>query len=166
MMEPIDVTQLLESPGDYRDVRIEEAVDDLKLGLVEIDLPVLAALRLENVEDGIFVTGTLSGRAELTCARCLKPFEDDFGVEVRDMFSQDPGDDDYEITELGSIDAEPMVRDAVLLAMPFSPLCREDCKGLCPRCGGDKNLEECGCPEQVSDPRWAALEKLVDNSNN
>jgi len=162
-MEPIDVSALLESPGEYRDVRIDKAVDELKLGLVEIDLPVLATLRLENVEDGIFVTGTLSGRAELTCARCLKPFEDDFGVTVREMFSADPGDDDYEISELGTMDPEPMVRDSVLLAMPFSPLCREDCRGLCPRCGGDRNLKECECPEQAADPRWAALEKLVDN---
>lgn len=165
-MQPIDVSELLDSVGEYRDVRIEEAVDELKLGLVEIDLPVLAALRLESVEDGIFVTGTLSGRAELTCARCLKPFEDDFGVNVREMFSADPGDDDYEISEPGSMDPEPMVRDSVLLAMPFSPLCREDCKGLCPRCGADWNLEKCECPEQVSDPRWAALEKLVDNGSN
>lgn len=165
-MQPIDVSEILDSVGEYRDVRIEEAVDELKLGLVEIDLPVLAALRLESVEDGIFVTGTLSGRAELTCARCLKPFEDDFGVNVREMFSPDPGDDDYEISELGSMDPEPMVRDSVLLAMPFSPLCREDCKGLCPRCGADWNLEKCECPEQVSDPRWASLEKLVDNGSN
>ena len=165
-MDPIDVSELLGSVGGYRDLRLNEAIDGLKLGLVEIDLPVLAVLRLENVEDGIFVSGTLSGRAELTCARCLKPFEDDFGVDVGEMFSSYPGDDDYEISELGSIDPELMVRDAVLLAMPFSPLCREDCRGLCPRCGGDRNLKECACPEQVSDPRWAALEKLVDNSNN
>jgi len=165
-MGPIDVSELLGSVGGYRDLRLIEAIDGLKLGLVEIDLPMLAVLRLENVEDGIFVSGTLSGRAELTCARCLKPFEDDFGVDIGEMFSSRPGDDDYEISELGSIDPEPMVRDAVLLAMPFSPLCKEDCRGLCPRCGGDRNLKECACPEQVSDPRWAALEKLVDNSNN
>lgn len=164
-MDPVDVNELLETTGGYRDVRLSAAVEGLKLGLVEIDQPVSAVLRLESVEDGIFVSGVLSGRAELTCARCLKPFEDDFGVEVGDMFSADPGDDDYEISELGLLDPEPMVRDAVLLAMPFSPLCKEDCKGLCPRCGGDRNLQECACPEQESDPRWAALEKLVDNSN-
>jgi uncharacterized protein len=165
-MGPIDVSELLDSVGAYRDVRLKESVDGLKLGLVEIVLPVVAVLRLENVEDGVFVSGRLSGRAELTCARCLKPFEDDFGVDVGDMFSSDPGDDDYEISDLGSIDPEPMVRDAVLLAMPFSPLCREDCRGLCPRCGGDRNLKECECPEQAADPRWAVLEKLVDNSSN
>jgi uncharacterized protein len=54
-----------------------------------------------------------------------------------------------------------MVRDAVLLDVPFAPLCRPECLGLCERCGGDRNLGECSCVETV-DPRWADLERFID----
>jgi uncharacterized protein len=82
---------------------------------------------------------------------------------VGDLFAQHvaPEDDDtYPIAEPGGLDPEPMVRDAVLLSMPFSPLCRPECKGLCERCGRDRNLGECGCSDVPVDPRWAGLEQL------
>src|ERR671919_489075 len=74
------------------------------------------------------------------CARCLKPFEEEFRVEVRELFAPGASDeaDQYPVTE-GHIDLEPMVRDAMVLGMPFSPLCRPDCLGLCERCGGGRN---------------------------
>ncbi len=95
---------------------------------------------------------------ELTCARCLKGFAREFRLEVAERFTRDEDDEDYPLGER-DIDLEPMVRDAVLLAMPFSPLCGPDCRGLCERCGGDRNLGECSCPPRT-DPRWAALEDL------
>ena len=64
--------------------------------------------------------------------------------------------EEYVLPAEGIIDLEPMIRDAVVLAMPFSPLCRPDCLGLCARCGGDRNLGECSCPPEV-DERLAAL---------
>ena len=60
----------------------------------------------------------------------------------------------------GAIDIEPMVRDAVLLSMPFSPLCKPDCAGLCPRCGGDRNLGECTCGPELADERWSVLNEI------
>ena len=59
------------------------------------------------------------------------------------------------------LDPEPMVRDSVLLSMPFAPLCRPECEGLCERCGGDRNLGECTCVELPADPRWAGIERLM-----
>jgi len=93
----------------------------------------------------------------LWCARCLKRFETPFEVEVEELFvpGARPEDDEYPVVE-GFIDLEPMIRDAVILAMPFAPLCRPDCRGLCERCGGDRNMDECTCPPR-SDPRWAPL---------
>jgi len=163
-MKPVDVRELLESPGTSRLVRVDEPIEGLKVGLAEIDSPVGAEVRLESVSEGIYVSGTLAGSSELTCARCLKPFESDFEVTVGELFATDPDDeDDYAVQDPGELDLEPMIRDAVLLSMPFSPLCKPDCKGLCPRCGADKNLGECRCPEQLTDPRWAALETFIDN---
>lgn len=162
-MNTIDVKDLVNEPGSMRIAHIEETVGDLKVGLVVVDQPIVGDLRLESVSDGVLVTGAVSGRAEFTCARCLRPFEDGFIVEVRELFAADPGEDDYALEEPSKLDPELMVRDAVLLAMPFSPLCRPGCKGLCPRCGGDRNVDGCTCADVEADPRWAALDGLVDN---
>jgi uncharacterized protein len=158
----IDVRDLLDSPGSSRQVHLAERFDDLEGELAEVspEAPIRIDVLLESVLEGILVSGPLSGRIDYRCARCLKPFSGDFRVEVTELFSlqADDNDDDYPVRE-GSIDLEPMVRDSVLLAMPFSPLCRQDCLGLCERCGGDRNLGECSCPPAV-DPRWEPLSQL------
>ena len=114
-------------------------------------------LLLESVVEGILVTGPLVGSMLLTCARCLRPFQAEFRLDVQELFA--PGaeqdDDEYPLEE-GVLDLEPMIRDAVMLAMPFAPLCKPDCLGLCPRCGGDRNVGECRCPPEV-DERWSPL---------
>jgi DUF177 domain-containing protein len=162
-MDPTDVRDLLAEPGSSRRLTLEETFGDLstELAAVPEEHPVRMDVLLESVVEGIEVSGPLTGRIAYRCARCLKPFDRDFRLELHELFVTDaaPGDDPYPITGLGSIDLEPMVRDAVVLSMPFSPLCRLDCLGLCSRCGGDRNLGECTCgPER--DPRWAPLERL------
>jgi uncharacterized protein len=96
----------------------------------------------------------------LRCARCLKDFSDDFQLGIRELFTHAPleEEDHYPISD-GEIDLEPLARDNVLLSMPFSPLCKPDCLGLCARCGGDRNLGECSCGPEI-DERWAALSSL------
>jgi DUF177 domain-containing protein len=155
----IDVRDLLASPGSSRPMRLDEQVEGLATELARVpeDRPVLGDLLLENVVEGLLVSGPLSGVMTLSCARCLKPFDWGFTLEVHELFvAGATGQDDEYPVEDGSIDLEPMIRDAVLLAMPFAPLCRADCLGLCERCGGDRNLGECSCPAQV-DPRWSPL---------
>jgi DUF177 domain-containing protein len=158
----IDVRDLLEHPGSSREVHLAEPFDGLEAALAEVpgDAPVQVDVLLESVVEGILVSGLLRGRIDYQCARCLKPFSGDFRVEVTELFALEPSaeEDQYPVRE-GAIDLEPMVRDAVLLAVPFSPLCRPDCLGLCERCGGDRNLGECTCPPAV-DPRWEPLGRL------
>ena len=163
-MTPIDVSELLENPGTDRVVHLDEPIEGLALEMASVDAPLDAGLRLASVSEGIFVSGDIRGGADLTCARCLETFASNFDVKVGELFHIDPGEeDDYAVTELGEIDLEPMIRDAVLLSMPFSPLCREDCKGLCPVCGSDRNQRECHSGDRSIDPRWAGLQQLVDN---
>jgi DUF177 domain-containing protein len=163
-VNPIDVRDLLDHPGAARAVHVNEPVPDLTLGLAAVpeDTPIRGDLLLESVVEGILVSGPISGRLSQSCARCLNDIEVDFGIEVQELFSPDAGPDgeEYPLSPEGSIDIEPMVRDAVLLAVPFSPLCRPDCLGLCERCGGDRNLGECTCGPETADPRWAALDNL------
>ena len=156
----IDVRDLVGHPGSSRTVRVDESIEGLatQLAVVPDDRPVEADLMLESVVEGILVTGPVWGSMQLSCARCLKTFDQSFHLEVQELFA--PGasgeGDEYPLGTEGSMDLEPMIRDAVVLAMPFAPLCRPDCRGLCPRCGGDRNLGECSCPPEV-DPRWAPL---------
>ena len=129
-MNPIDLRDLIDHPGASRTVHVVESVEGLRLELAAVaeDVPIRADLLLESVVEGILVSGTVSGRAALACARCLKSFDDGFDVRVRELFSRgaSPGDDEYPLSPSGEIDIEPMVRDAILLSMPFSPLCRPD----------------------------------------
>jgi uncharacterized protein len=158
----IDVRDLVDSPGASRSVRVEEAIDGLatQLAAVPQDRSIGADLLLESVVEGIVVTGPVSGVMRLSCARCLKPFDQEFHIDVQELYVSRalPESEEYPLVE-GQVDLEPLIRDAVLLAMPFAPLCRPDCRGLCARCGGDLNLDECSCPPDV-DPRWAPLSGL------
>jgi uncharacterized protein len=157
----IDVRDLVGHPGQSRPVRVDEPVEGLNVGLAAVpeDAPVEAELLLESVVEGILVSGPLRGSMRLSCARCLKTFDRPFDVSVHELFISDRSDDgdEYPLATDGAIDIEPMVRDAVVLSMPFSPLCRPDCRGLCERCGGDRNLGECTCGPAPADPRWEPL---------
>jgi DUF177 domain-containing protein len=164
MMRAIDVRELLAHPGSSATERIDEPVEALHTELADLepDAPVEGHLRLENLVQGILVSGTISAQLSLRCARCLRPFETRVDVSVREMFTvrPDPDSDDYELAPEGELDPEPMVRDAVGLAMPFAPLCRPQCAGICERCGGDRNRGECSCTERT-DPRWEPLRGLT-----
>jgi uncharacterized protein len=158
----IDVRDLLGQPGSSRTVRVAEPVPGLSTVLAEVpeERGVDARLLFESVVEGVLVSGPVQGRMRLSCARCLKEFDAPFSLAVQELFV--PGatseDDEYPLVE-GFVDLEPMIRDAVILSMPFAPLCRPDCLGLCERCGGDRNLGQCRClPE--TDPRWSALVDL------
>ena len=162
-MNPIDVRELLEQPGASRTVHIDETVADLRTELVEVppDQPVVGDLTLESVVEGIYLHGDVRGTMRMRCARCLKEFDTPFDVVVAELVSRDPSeDDDYRLEADDTLDPEPIVRDAVVLEMPFSPLHSPDCRGLCPICGGDRNLGACPGHNEV-DPRWSALEGLV-----
>jgi uncharacterized protein len=162
-MHPVDVRDLLGQPGASRQVVVAEPVEDLATEMARVppEAPIRVDVLLESVVEGILVSGPVTGEISYRCARCLKPFTARFAVEVAELFSPGARDEEeaYPLGDDGALDLEPMVRDAVILSMPFSPLCRPDCLGLCERCGGDRNLGECNCGPEV-DPRWAALGQL------
>jgi uncharacterized protein len=165
-MRAIDIRELLAHPGGATTQSIDEPIEGLHTELADVasDAPVEGDLRLENVVEGVFVSGTLRAMMTIRCARCLNAFDRPVAVEVSELFraEPDPDGDYYEIAPEGALDPEPMVRDAIGLALPFAPLCRADCKGLCERCGGDRNLGECSCAEAV-DARWAPLQGSSEN---
>ena len=161
-MRAIDVRDLLDQPGSSRTVHVDEPVAGLRTELADVpeDAPIEGDLRLESVSEGIYVSGRVQGRYSMHCARCLKEFTRGFDLEMAELVPREAGpEDDYALASDLTLDPEPMVRDAVVLEMPFSPLCRPDCRGLCEICGGDRNLGECPGHE-ATDPRWAGLDAL------
>lgn len=126
-----------------------------------------------TIED-IRVVGDFSTRIEMKCARCLdpvvrdlastfdllyRPLGVDAGVEERSVQEVDAGISYYQGDGLL---LEDVLREQVLLAVPIKAVCREECKGLCPRCGRNLNFEACVCPEPLTDLRWAALKDIKD----
>jgi uncharacterized protein len=147
----------------HRDIRLPA-----RLGLDVIGIPaggqVVLDVRLESVVEGVLVSGTASVLVTGQCARCLDPLVDSLEVELTELFAYpdtatDLSADPDEISRVldGLIDLEPAVHDAILLALPQAPLCGEDCRGLCPECGG--KWAELGADHrhETMDRRWAAL---------
>lgn len=162
-MRPIDVRELLEHPGSATTSRVQDPLAGLRTEVAVLDdeTPVEGELLLESVVEGILVSGTLHAPVTFVCARCVKEFAGPVDVQVSELFvpDPDPDADDYALAPEGELDPEQMVRDALGLALPFAPLCRADCKGLCERCGSDRNVGSCSCAESV-DARWAPLQDL------
>jgi uncharacterized metal-binding protein YceD (DUF177 family) len=124
-----------------------------------------ADLSLQSFDGGVMVTGTVSAPWSGVCRRCTTPVAGELAIAVRERFCEpgprygDPDDEEaYSIVD-DELDLRPMVHDAVVLELPLAPLCREDCRGLCPTCGNDRNAEPCGCVAP-RDPRWANLDVL------
>ncbi len=142
------------------------------LGTVSVVVPegaeIDAVVTLSSYPGGIMATGTVSAPWQGECRRCGGVVTGAVQATVRERYvptgpgqpDPDPQADVYPLSD-DLLDLEPLARDAVLLELPLAPLCSEDCKGLCPQCGANRNLETCVC-EAPSDPRWAALSELRD----
>ena len=170
--------------------RTVPAPDDLRLELIRVPVGTDVALevRFEAVSEGVLVTGTAIAPLAGECARCLAPLTSSVTVgfqelylyaesrhdkhdkhEKHDKHAEQEEQDAGELYHLDGdlLDLEPAFRDAVVLALPMSPLCREDCPGLCAECGVP--LADAGpghTHEAAADPRWAALKQLGDQESN
>ncbi|MDG9724021.1 YceD family protein [Streptomyces sp. DH41] len=138
--------------------------------------PMELDLRLESVMEGVLVTGTARAKAKGECVRCLEPLEQQLAADFQEMFSYpdaddrgrpvaEPADDAEEdedrlFVEDGLIGLEPVLRDAVVLALPMQPVCQEDCPGLCSECGV-RLADDPDHHHDAVDIRWAALQGLA-----
>ena len=165
----IDTRELGRRPGSQRQVsRTVPAPADLGIEVLRVPegSPVEFDLRLEAVMEGVLVTGTADVGLEGECARCLEELEDAVTVHFQDLYVYDdrPSDEEDDETlrlEEDLLDLEPLLRDAVVLALPFQPLCRDDCPGLCIECGARLADDPDHQHDTPVDPRWAALETLT-----
>ncbi|RKP55410.1 DUF177 domain-containing protein [Cohnella endophytica] len=136
---------------------------------VEYDLVAQAA------NDRILVSGQLSCDVRMQCSRCLDqieenvrvPFEEQFRIidEDEEAEAQMSEDDDAVPVSEERIDLVPFLAEEFVVQLPYAPLCKEDCKGLCPECGSNLNEQSCGCNTEKIDPRMAALQDWFKSQN-
>jgi len=129
---------------------------------------------LANTEGEIRVQGSFRVQMEAECDRCLGraqfPLDTSFDLFYRPMsfiardeeVEIDEGEAELGFYEGGGMELEDILREQILLAMPMQRVCREDCKGICPTCGGNRNETPCDCPTERTDSRWSALQGLKD----
>jgi uncharacterized protein len=162
----VSVAALRKRAGTRRPVELAGPLPGLSVtgSAVADHASVEADLLLEGLQgEAILATGTVSAPWEGACRRCLGPASGRLEVDVRELFeAASDQEETYPLTG-DRVDLEPLVRDAVLLELPQAPLCSEECKGLCPTCGINRNEDTCTCEPTNRDPRWAALDELKEH---
>jgi uncharacterized protein len=182
MAMALPVLRLHEIPDEGLNLSCDVQADDLALEPEDVRIPNGLALALNAVRAGttVHVTGTLNGTARRQCVRCLKEYDDALWLSVAEEYhrdtdvknrpagrepserSGDDADDDGYAYTGEEIELGEMLREHILLAAPMQPLCREECRGLCPVCGQDLNVRRCDCREEQIQSPFAVLKKLRD----
>ncbi|PFG31541.1 uncharacterized protein ATJ78_2512 [Paramicrobacterium agarici] len=159
----INVHDLIGRPGHMREHKLTvEAPEQLGEGLIAVKqgAEIVEDVRLESVHEGILVTGDVSTTATGECGRCLTDIAQSVEVEFQELFAYSSDEASEHEVHDDHVDLEPLVRDAVVLSLPFQPVCRPDCPGLDPETGerlADMPEKE---PREVIDPRWEALARF------
>lgn len=165
----LGIHDIARRPGTSRTYEVEVAAPaDLAIEVIRVPEGATLALtvRLDSVVEGVLVSGEVTAPVHGECVRCLQPVHGQVTPTFTELFAypgaieRDPQDEDaediYEVTG-EELDIEQVVRDAVVLALPFQPRCRPDCRGLCPECGIDLNTAPADHHHEVIDARWADL---------
>ncbi|MGN6408467.1 MAG: YceD family protein [Curtobacterium sp.] len=158
------VRDLAHRPGEMREHSLDIQVPDaMGAGVISVreGAEMHIDLRLEGLHEGVLVTGHASAEAEGECSRCLIDITEPVEVDFAELFAYDASEDFDFFVHDDHVDCEQVVRDAVVLALPFQPVCRPDCPGLDPVTG--ERLADIGeqRAHEVLDPRWAALSGLT-----
>jgi uncharacterized protein len=174
-----NVAQLLKGPtGAERRYALREEIRNLDPDLEPI-APLVGSITLMRTSQGILATGKLRTILRLTCQRCLEPMTSEVELDLEEEFHplvhfaeasldkvpEEEHDEALLIDEHHVLDLSEVIRQGLWLSVPMEAICRPDCAGLCPHCGGNRNLGECLCDETEIDPRWAALQTLLSDQS-
>ena len=156
--------------------RYDPSVFDGRSSQFRVVTPVALLATVQKDKDRFRLVGTLTTALELTCSRCLEPFQlpVNASFDVRYLPQSENTGEEREVEEDDlfdafyrdeQIDLGQLMEEQFYLALPMKPLCRQDCKGLCASCGTNLNEETCGCQARWEDPRLAGLKALVTRDN-
>ncbi|AKU16364.1 YceD family protein [Luteipulveratus mongoliensis] len=172
----LDTRELGRRPGQMLELqRTVEAPEDMGTDVIAVPKgqPIELDLRLESVMEGVYVSGSARVRATGACVRCLDPVHIPVDVDLQELFAYADraahhqevasDDDEDETRELDGdfADLEPVLLDTVVPALPFQPVCREDCPGLCSECGA-RLADDPDHHHETLDPRWGVLAAISD----
>lgn len=162
-----NVHEVLASPAPLRlggQFELHQWLDN-RAGITDA-APLNVRLTARPEAGNVIVEGEAETQLTVPCSRCLEPCGQHVRVHIHETFTRTPlsegSDADAHFTEDPVIDVLPYVAESILLEMPFVPLCREDCAGLCPQCGANRNVGSCSCREERVDPRLEDLQKFFD----
>ncbi len=159
----IDTHELGRRVGAMKEIqRIAEAPDGIGTDVIGVPpgSSVEFELRLESVVEGVLVTGAAEVTLTGQCGRCLESISFDEEIDLQELYlypDKEPDDEEASRLEDDLLDLEPLLRDTVVLDLPYTPLCRPDCAGLCPDCGANLNADPDHAHDDRIDPRWAGL---------
>jgi uncharacterized protein len=153
-----------QSAGFSRDIPLEipqiRLPPDLQLNLL------VGVVRVTRTPQGILLQADLHAQTELECVRCLTGFEQTLNINFTELYAFSQRyvtDSGLLMPETGIIDLHPVLREYAMLEIPISPLCKPNCKGLCPICGNNLNESTCSHEDDPGDPRLASLKALLDH---
>ncbi len=173
----VNVAQLLKEPiGSSRDYDLRDISSPESVQRVE------GSVRLVRSRHGVIVQGKATVREGTTCSRCLEPVELELNIEIDEEFCPTidvetglplPCDGEADVSFIDAehvLDLGEILRQYVILALPWKPLCRSDCAGLCIVCGCNLNTKTCSCSSECQNPQWNALNTLdfkeMEGTNN
>lgn len=159
----LELIEILSNSGAVREFEgdAEFDRDDLPDG-VAFNEPVHIKGRAENIGGQVEISARVTARLDTVCARCMKEISEDvdFGFSERIAGKDSQEDDDVILLEGSEVDVADLALNNFITISPMKYLCKEDCKGLCPRCGADRNQTDCGCENDAVDPRFDVLNDL------
>lgn len=173
-----DTRELIRRPGTMRTFsRVVPAPDQIGTDVIAIvtGQPVELEVRMESVVEGVLASGSAAATATGMCVRCLDPVENDLDVTFQELFAYPDraahhrevgdveGEDEEHQLDGDLMDLESVVRDAVVTALPFQPVCRDDCPGLCSECGA-RLADDPEHHHDLIDPRWSVLSELAQGA--
>jgi len=165
----LDVETLKRAPGVFARFDLTAELPPFELQGEEVSFPgpVKAGLVVNNTGSAIVVEGEVSGKLKLVCSRCLEIFDYAFEVPVRETYAHMPENVGRDVIPFSGdvIDITPEVVRSIILSLPMKAVCREDCRGLCPRCGCDLNKDRCNCENEDIDPRLSVFKGLLEKLN-
>ncbi len=162
-----DIGSLLRFEEKAAPIKVKVRIESFELGGEEIDItrPVDFEGSATRLSKGVQVEGEFNAEILLVCSRCLEKFKLSIEGELSELFvlpqyqAQLPDDLDYYLIEGEKIDLEPMIKEQIVLSVPFKALCSENCSGLCPLCGKNLNQGSCSCQKKELKVKSSALKK-------
>lgn len=164
----LNFTRVSRSEGIKENFEMTDHLEDSTIEFYGEKLKLLSPVTIKgsavNYEGKINVDLRITAQVERTCSRCLESFKEEVEVDSNYIFVKEDKDDkeDYYICKSDKVDITDLILGDIAAKLAMKPLCKENCKGLCPICGKNKNIIDCQCKSEEIDPRLQALSKLLD----